>query len=344
MKNLYIFDISGIVYYGTTGFGKIGANDNCYKGFQIGGIKTLMSRLAVALADRNDVVLAFDAHSFRKDLLGDYKSDRTPNRYVSAQIDLLYDYLAKAGINCYKIDGYEADDIIAWAVQRNKNNYANTIIYSNDHDIAHNVQKNVMLKPIDTKGIIITESQFQRALSTTDDIRFNTISAYKVFCGCKSDHIPKIKVSGGFVPVTIYKRFLRFLDENNLKSYEAMTSPKVLAVFTNTVGLFDEADKREIFNRIHLIYPAERPEEIEIKPTVAECVDRDVLGFLLAMCRDNASARMLGCKNFSVPEDLNQRVQSLATLLKTGAYSVDRNLEVDPTYEVDSRMLFLKEF
>ena len=37
-------------------------------------------------------------------------------------------------------------------------------------------------------------------------------------------------------------------------------------------------------------------------------------------------------------------VKSVYDLVRTGAYSVDRNLEVNPSYEVDSEMMFLKEF
>ena len=49
MRNLHIFDVSGVVYYGTTG--AVASNiANTFRKFPIGGINTLMSMLAMALA------------------------------------------------------------------------------------------------------------------------------------------------------------------------------------------------------------------------------------------------------------------------------------------------------
>lgn len=339
MKNLYIFDVSGIVYFGTTG-----TLSYVYKGMQVSGIKALTGRLTAALAERADVVLAFDAHSFRKDLLDVYKGDRIPNRYVGAQLDLLIEMLEKAGIPCYKFDGYEADDIIAWAAKQFRDAYVNTCIYSNDYDVAHNVQNKVYLKPIDNKSNIVTYRNFVSAVSRKDDIMFNTISAFKVFCGCTSDRVPPIKVSEGYTPISIYKRFCRFLQENGLATYEATSSPKTLAIFANTVGLFNDADKQEIYKRIQIIFPASKPDDVKIKPVCLDSINKEAYSWLLAIGKDYQAAKSIGIKTLSVPPEVDSYVKSIYDLVRTGAYSVDRNLEVNPSYEVDSEMMFLKEF
>lgn len=339
MKNLYIFDVSGIVYYGTTG-----TLSYVYKGMQVSGIKALTGRLTAALAEHADVILAFDARSFRKDLLDVYKGDRVPNRYVGSQLDLLMEMLEKAGIPCYKFDGYEADDIISWAVKEFRNSYTNTCIYSNDYDVAHNVQERVYLKPIDNKSNIVTHRNFASAVSRKDDIMFNTISAHKVFCGCTSDRVPAIKVSGGYTPVSIYKRFCRFLHENNLTTYEATSDPRTVAIFANTVGLFSDEDKQEVYKRIQIIYPANKPEDAQIKPVGLDSIDKEAYSWLLAIGKDYSAAKALGIRALNIPQDVDQHVKVIYDLVRTGAYSVDRNLEVDPSYEVDSEMMFLKEF
>lgn len=338
MKNLYIFDVSGVVYYGTTG-----AMSYVYKGMQVGGIKALTGRLTAALAEHADVLLAFDSRSFRKDLLEVYKGDRIPNRYVGAQLDLLLEMLEKAGIPCYKFDGYEADDIISWAVKEFRSSYENICIYSNDFDIAHNVQNRVYLKPIDNKSNIVTYKNFMYAVSRKEDIMFNTINAYKVFCGCSSDRIPAIKVSEHYTPISIYKRFCRFLNENNIYSYDATSDPRTVAIFANTVGLFNESDKQEIYKRIQLVFPASKP-DVTIKPISLDAINKEVYSWLLAIVKDYPAAKSLRIKALNVPQDVDAYIKSIYDLVRTGAYSVDRNLEVDPSYEVDSEMMFLKEF
>ena len=64
------------------------------------------------------------------------------------------------------------------------------------------------------------------------------------------------------------------------------------------------------------------------------------------MCiRDSyQAAKSIGIKTLSVPPEVDSYVKSIYDLVRTGAYSVDRNLEVNPSYEVDSEMMFLKEF
>lgn len=343
MRSLFIFDVSGLVYYGTTGNASDRAMSS-FRKFPIGGIKTLMTRLSMALAEEGDVALAFDSRSFRKDLLGTYKGDRMPNRSVNAQLDFLYDQLAKAGLPVLKCEGFEADDIINWIVTQYVTSYERIVIYSNDHDVAHNVQGKVVMKPFSRTDAVITKDNFEYTVQKGKRVMFNTISAYKVFFGCSSDCIPAFK-SSEYTTESLYRCFTKFLTEHRLTaSYDAMVSKKALAIYVNTCGYFSDAERTEIYKRINLVYPAEKPDDFRADVVNLGSVDKHVFSEILVMCHDYHSLSNIGMKPFKLSDDFLSLLDSYSQNFTSGAYSVDHNLEVDPSYELDSSVFFVKEF
>lgn len=342
MKNLYLYDVSALVYYGTEG-AKYGCKN--YLGLPIGGISALMWQLSLVLGQGHDVLLAMDSRSFRKDLFKGYKAGRIPNRSVGVQLDFLSDYLVKAGLPVCKYDGFEGDDIIAWACNEFYGKYGEIVIRANDMDLAHNVRNGIRLKPIDTNKVIITAQNFERCVDRHDIISFNTISAHKVFLGCTSDKIPAFKSTQKYRNKDLYNCFVKFLEKYNLTHvYAATTDKRVLAAFINESGLFDDDEKDDLFNRIELVYPADRPDGIVLHPGDLHSINLNEYCALLTMCNDYSSIECVGGKRVFLDDQFKNTIKSYKKLLNTGAYSVDKNLEVDPTYEVSSSMLFLKEF
>lgn len=349
MNKIAVFDVSGAVYYGTLGFSK--TNDDYY-GFPIAGMRALMSRSAIELAAGRKIAFAFDTRSVKKNWYEGYKANRTPNRNVSAQIEFLFEFLMKIGLPCVKVDGFEADDVISWYAEDYSDE--DLLIYSNDHDVAHNVHDSIRMKPFKTSDVIICQSNYHTVLtykfrSHIWPIEFNTINAYKVFCGCSSDGIPKFRSSLGFITETIYQRYVRFLRENNLiGNYQATSSFKVLAVFLNTVcmneKLITESEKQELFRRIRIIYPLSRSQDTKMRVAGIDELDMNLMSQLLVACKDYHSLECLRCKKVDMSEQLLSVLRGYAKDLRNGAYSVDRNLEVDPSYEIDSEPMYLKEF
>lgn len=71
----------------------------------------------------------------------EYKANRV-NRLTEEDllnISIIQDLLKKAGHNVYKIDGYEADDIINYLVHKFSNDFDYSVIYTNDKDILINI-------------------------------------------------------------------------------------------------------------------------------------------------------------------------------------------------------------
>ena len=142
MFNLQIFDVSALLHYGMN---SSRYKDDASYGYLVGGIHKVMYHVASAFNNRDSVVLAFDGrNNFRKKLMPEYKIGRTSNTAVISQAELLYENLPRAGITCYKFDGYEGDDVINWCCNQ-ATGYNTVYIYGNDKDLIHNVRGNICL-------------------------------------------------------------------------------------------------------------------------------------------------------------------------------------------------------
>lgn len=89
--------------------------------------------------------VCIDSKSARKDsgVAGaeEYKANRvsrlTDEDFINLHI--IADLLKKAGHNVYKVEGYEADDLINYLVHNFKNDFDYSVIYTNDKDILINI-------------------------------------------------------------------------------------------------------------------------------------------------------------------------------------------------------------
>lgn len=91
------------------------------------------------------ISICFDTKSKRKEANNDYKADR-PNNLGESDFDnlvVIQDLLRAVGYNTYKVEGYEADDIINYLVRKYSDNYDYNIIYTNDKDLLINIKDNV---------------------------------------------------------------------------------------------------------------------------------------------------------------------------------------------------------
>lgn len=326
-SDLAIIDASACVY---TGMNSPRHHDRSYYGYPVGGLHYLFRYVSIALAKQYDIIIAFDARSFRKDLLNGYKAGRKHDKRVRSQLELAYKFLQEANIACYKYDGYEADDIIAWGTQQNINDYYDITIYGNGHDLLHNVQNKVFFHSISSNTSSINILNFEKGIEKGKDIPLNTISAYKVFCGCTSDRIPSLMLKCGLNGDEIYQKYLQFLRERKIPfDYKVITNPNLVAVFANISGLFTEEEKAEVYVRIKLVYPADCPDNICIKGSTKKDVDFANLRYALTLFNDYESLRCLKLDKMSLAQSDINYLRENAGLLLSGAYEVDRNVECE---------------
>lgn len=96
------------------------------------------------IASFNTIYIVSDSNktSWRKDIYGDYKVKRKREDGIDWQFvfDIYHSFITnqiniRKSFKIYRIDGIEADDIIAKIIQKTNNNGESNFIISNDHDI-----------------------------------------------------------------------------------------------------------------------------------------------------------------------------------------------------------------
>ena len=340
MKRLYIIDMSGLVWHAMT------SPANCQRSYlkmPIGGIYEALQEIARAYGDNGYVIAAFDSKtSIRKNKMSTYKGGRTPNRAVYAQLDFLYEQLSAIGVTCLKMEGYEADDLINWSVLAYRDSFDEITILSGDEDITHNVQQKVTYIPFVKGRAIVNSSNFVKAVHKGREIAFNTISAYKVFCGCNSDSIPAFKSE--YNAEELYDAYVKVLRDNGFYDYDRTSSRIVLDFFIDNSGLFSDEQKEELKERADVIFPLKAPDNFSIEIKKYLDVDKAYLAQLLSMCNNYRALKYCRLRREEVPESLKQIIKDYAYALETGAYAVDNNLEVDPSYVVDSETIYMEDF
>lgn len=323
MNDLNVIDVSALVYTGA--LSKYFC-DRRYYNLPVGGIHYLMRQVSNAFRLRDCVVLCFDSPSFRAKLDPNYKSGRMRNPEVFNQIERIYDGLMSAGIPCYKFDGYEADDIVHWAVQQAIPDFSQIVVVGNDIDLCHEVQPKVRFKSI-VEGVgSIHSGNFSSSVDDTFTM-LNTISAKKALCGCNSDKIPTMKFSGGFTCHDVYTAFCDWLRDNGGSAYRITTNPVVLEKFVGSSSSVTEDEMCELRRRIKLVYPADCPEGTVIKPVGWSNVNKDALFKFLTMCGDKDSLLNLGGSFIELSETDKQNLRDAAHRLNSGEFAADRNLQ-----------------
>lgn len=162
--------------------------------------------------------VCFDAPSLRKDMENGtgYKEGRTKTLTDDDFEDMLlvYEILENAGHNCYRIEGYEADDLVTNICQKTKDSFDYTLIQTPDKDLAINIDTKVALVRYKSgKGYtpIIKEnysSIFQAEFNC--NIPYNSILLFLASVGDKSD---KVKGISKFGP----KAFDKLINSMNIR-------------------------------------------------------------------------------------------------------------------------------
>lgn len=344
MSDLCVMDVSALVHTGNT---SKYYQDRMYYGYPVGGLHYLMKYVTMSLAKRDSVILCFDSQSFRVDLDPGYKAGRVKNASVISQIETAYEALSACGIRCEKYDGYEADDIIDWACQQYAGKYGSVDIVGNDIDLCHSVQNGVRFESIRSGENIVYYGNFEIALVPGERIRFNTISAYKTFVGCKSDHVLAMHLKSGIAGRRLYDEFLKFVDATYPNAtYRLLTDWRLPVSFAVDSGLFDEEEKNEVYKRAKIIYPAPKPDGVEIKPTVWSDINIAKLAEFLVMYGDRDSLACVSERKPQITEEQKEEVRRKARELQTGEYAADNNTELSSRARtpVTSLTSFTREF
>lgn len=259
MKRAVLLDVSAIMYrayFANMNF----RTKNEPTGAVYGFINTLLSIIKEFNPDY--MAAAFDVKRSslkRTEIYSDYKSNRqsTPEDLV-AQIPRIEEVLDAFNINRYRIESYEADDVLGSIAKKIARDDLEVIIVTGDKDLSQLVEKNITIALLG-KG---TEGEKFGMLRTAEDVvNYLGVVPEKIpdlfgLIGDKSDGIPGVTKIGEKKALAIFSKYdsLEKIYENidDLKNIEGI-GPSLIKNLTNEKDIaFLSRELAKIFTNLNI--------------------------------------------------------------------------------------------
>ena len=333
MKRAVLLDVSAIMYrayFANMNF----RTKNEPTGAVYGFINTLLSIIKEFNPDY--MAAAFDVKRSslkRTEIYGDYKSNRqsTPEDLV-AQIPRIEEVLDAFNINRYRIESYEADDVLGSIAKKIARDDLEVIIVTGDKDLSQLVEKNITIALLG-KG---TEGEKFGMLRTAEDvINYLGVVPEKIpdlfgLIGDKSDGIPGVTKIGEKKALAIFSKYdsLEKIYENidDLKNIEGI-GPSLIKNLTNEKDIaFLSRELAKIFTNLDI-----NVEEENLKYSM----DKEKL---YELCK------ILEFKMFIKKLNLEEKAQTSNSDHKPVLLSLfDKVEEVEKTEKVEKEIVYEKE-
>ncbi|WP_338959414.1 DNA polymerase I [Fusobacterium vincentii] len=259
MKRAVLLDVSAIMYRAY--FANINfRTKNEPTGAVYGFINTLLSIINEFKPDY--MAAAFDVKRSslkRTEIYSDYKSNRqsTPEDLVT-QIPRIEEVLDAFNINRYKIDGYEADDVLGSLAKKIAKQDIEVIIITGDKDLSQLVERNISVALLG-KG---TEGEKFGILKNSDDVvNYLGVVPEKIpdlfgLIGDKSDGIPGVTKIGEKKALAIFSQYdsLEKIYENidNLKNIDGIGSSLIKNLVNEKDIAFMSRELAKIFTDLDI--------------------------------------------------------------------------------------------
>ena len=333
MKRAVLLDVSAIMYrayFANMNF----RTKNEPTGAVYGFINTLLSIIKEFNPDY--MAAAFDVKRSslkRTEIYGDYKSNRqsTPEDLV-AQIPRIEEVLDAFNINRYRIESYEADDVLGSIAKKIARDDLEVIIVTGDKDLSQLVEKNITIALLG-KG---TEGEKFGMLRTAEDVvNYLGVVPEKIpdlfgLIGDKSDGIPGVTKIGEKKALAIFSKYdsLEKIYENidDLKNIEGI-GPSLIKNLTNEKDIaFLSRELAKIFTNLDI-----NVEEENLKYSM----DKEKL---YELCK------ILEFKMFIKKLNLEEKAQTSNSNHKPVLLSLfDKVEDVEKTEKVEKEIVYEKE-
>ena len=168
-------------------------------GFLLGVIDTFMFNSIYPC----DFAFCFDsAPKIKRDMFKElfpvgegYKETRSRKpTHIPFNRDLAYQVIQQCGFNAFKVEGYEADDIIATLVKMYHEQYERIYIHTRDGDLAYLVDEKVSIATVGDKGKEINRSNWSYTVDKNQILPYGSATINKLMLGDSGDNIPPIQV------------------------------------------------------------------------------------------------------------------------------------------------------
>lgn len=256
MSTLKIYDASGVIHTGSkTQFGYKAS----YKGIPTGGLYLLLQKIGECVQRDVPYIIAVDSPTNKRLILPEYKGSRPNDPRIRFQNNLFWKYYGSLVDNVHKVEGFEADSVIAKAVVDNYRNGEQFIdVLGADYDLAHNVDDKGMVRcvPINANVGLVTRSNFESMFSTNDiKVLFNSISMSKVMLGDGSDKVKPIQHE--LPPEKLFNLFLGLSIKGGYTGDKMKSMECVEHFLHHAQPILKDYGVEEVRRRVQVIYPNE---------------------------------------------------------------------------------------
>lgn len=221
------------------------------------------------------VSVCFDTPSLRKEINTDssknYKSGRKNSLTDEdfKNIDFIKRLLDKAGHNIYKIEGYEADDIINHLTKKYNDKFDYTIVYTNDKDLLINVSDNVgVMRFKQYKGYTqVDKSNYSSYLEEEYGvyIPYNAIGLYLATVGDTAD---KIKGINKFGPKSFSKLMNKVSSKYEIDWNSCSSTDGLYEVLNKMHEFLTEEQYKQAYESLSLVVRLELNGDINIEEPI----------------------------------------------------------------------------
>lgn len=304
---LAILDASVYLHYGSK---MIGTRNLNQKGVPTGGLEQLVSNVVMLFVDGYNVSVAFDSHTNRTTAHEGYKGNREPNAKVYIQAKLAYQFLKKTNIPCYKIDGYEADDLIVKFCQDNDKPGNTIAVYTSDMDLAQVVNTRVSLRTPTSLSIDVDRANYERVVVKDKIVHYNSINIYKLMHGDKSDNMKAMKfVTPGFNNQEVYMDMVKLGRSYFKDDLFKIGVPGIpIQWLKNNQSKLDPKDVQEIINRVKIFYP----KKVDVNLAYdMKTLNRKALIEFLTIFNFKEAAKLLGEDLASFTKDMDNLLHQI---------------------------------
>ena len=190
-KTITIIDTFGFffrLYYAMSG---LKSRDGKPSGM-VSGFANFIANLKNEFAS-DYIIFALDSKgkTFRSEIDPNYKTNRqAPPEALLEQLPVCIDMIEKMGLYSFSKEGYEADDVIASAVKKHKNDFLINIV-THDKDLYQLIDENVRIYSPAKKALYDRNGCFEKYGVFPEQIR-----DFLAICGVSADNIPGVKGIG----------------------------------------------------------------------------------------------------------------------------------------------------
>lgn len=251
-QSLVIYDVSYLIHVGT----KSEHKSRSTMGVPCGGLDFLFEKVFLHISQGKCVALCFDSYCNKKELFPEYKSTRPRDNAISLQCKIAYDFAVKMGIPAYRLDGYEADEMIYNVVEKNRTVFPEITIYAHDADIDCNViHRGVKVVGCTSNAPVITTDSYPFEIFAGETVEYNTILPFILCFGKSSNNIAPLSLSLKVKNDVIYRDFIAYCDSKQVPEADRCKKTHITRWILSKSGKLPETDIDQLLRRVNMIWP-----------------------------------------------------------------------------------------